>query len=125
MISVLEVWHLKPEFAPRALELMQQMDDVVGPPAHRHPGWCGHARFLQSRSDPTRVLMLYPWRSHELHADLTRDEEPTLADFYQRYCTRPREIHYYSELAVDVDGDHADHADHADPGAGHDGGSAP
>ena len=111
MISVLEVWHLKPELAPRALELMQQMDDTVGPPAHQHPGWCGHARFLQSQSDPGRVLMLYPWRSLDLHEDLTRAEEPTLAEFYERYCTRPREIHYYTELEVDVDGDH-DHGDH-------------
>jgi hypothetical protein len=105
MISVLEVWHLKPELAAQAIELMQRMDDMVGPPAHLHPGWCGHAQFFQSQSDPATVLMLYPWRSRELHDDLTAREEPALADFYQRFCTRPREINYYTPLPVDVDGE--------------------
>jgi len=112
MISVIEVWHLKSEFADRALELMQRMDDKVGPPAHLHPGWCGHAHFYQSRSQPTEVLMVYPWRSLELHEDLFRGEEPTLHSFYQQYCSRPREIHYYTELPVDVEGEHH-HAAHA------------
>ncbi len=108
MINVVEVWHLKPELANRAVELMQEMDDFVGPPAHRHAGWCGHAQFLQSQADPATVLMLYPWRSRELHEDLARSEEPGLAEFYGRYCVRPREIHYYLPLPVDVEGDHAE-----------------
>ena len=106
MISVLEVWHLKPEVAGRALEVMQEMDDLLGPNAHEHPGWCGHARFFRSEADPAEVLMLYPWRSRDLHEDLAAGEEPLLEPFYERYCDRRREIRYLEELAVDVEGDH-------------------
>ena len=112
MFIVIETWYIKPELAANALELMQKMDDAVGPPAHVHPGWCGHARFFQDASRPTEILMLYPWRSRELHQDLFACEEPQLADFYKTYCSRPRQIRYYEELAVDVDGDghHMEHA---------------
>jgi hypothetical protein len=55
------------------------------------------------------VLVLYPWRSAELLADLVRGEEPLLADFVARCCTRPREVHVYEELAVDVEPERIDH----------------
>ena len=109
MISVVEVWQLRPELAGRAEELMQEMDDLLEDNAHGHPGWCGHARFFASTQDPGRVLVLYPWRSAELLADLVRAEEPLLADFVARCCTRPREVHVYEELAVDVEPETADH----------------
>jgi len=108
-ISVVEVWHLKPELADRAEALMQEMDDLLEDNAHGHPGWCGHARFFASTEEPGRVLVLYPWRSAEPLADLVRGEEPLLADFVARCCTRPREVHVYEELAVDVEPETADH----------------
>ena len=74
VISVVEVWHLRPELADRAEQLMQEMDDLLEDNAHGHPGWCGHARFLASTEEPGRVLVLYPWRSAELLADLVRGE---------------------------------------------------
>lgn len=109
MIAVVEVWRLKPGFEDDALRLMQEMDDMLGGNAHAHPGWCGHARFFQSVADRTTVMMLYPWRSRELHEDLLASEEPMLGPFYERYCTARREVHYYDELDVDVehDDDHA------------------
>jgi 3-oxoacyl-[acyl-carrier protein] reductase len=105
MITVVEHWHLSPCLKDRAFEVMQEMDLLTGPPAHRHPGWCGHATFLRSRQNPTEVLVVYPWRSSELHDDLLRDEEPLLASLNDRYCVRPREIARYDELLVDVDHD--------------------
>ena len=101
MIIVVEVWHLKPELSYQALRIMQEMDDMMEPPAHRNPGWCGHAKFLQSSTDPTRVLMIYPWRNRELHDKLAANEEPMLLPFYQEYCTRPRELRYFTELPVE------------------------
>jgi hypothetical protein len=105
MITVVETWQLKPEVADDALRLMQEMDDLVGPNAHAHSGWCGHARFLRGHDDSARVVMLYPWRSKELHEDLLRTEESMLADFQRAYCARPREIRYYDELDVEVEHD--------------------
>lgn len=107
-IVVMEVWHFKPDLETRVLELMQNMDDMVGPPAHEHPGWCGHASFYQSAACPTDVVMLYPWRSRELHEDLVAQEKSQLNDFYKTYCTTPREIHYYTELPVEVEQDKSD-----------------
>jgi hypothetical protein len=109
MIVVMETWYLKPAFADRAVEIMQEYDDLVGPPAHGHPGWCGHGRFFQSTADSTHVTMLYPWRSCELHEDLAANEEKLLPPLYQKYCARPREIHYYRELAVEVEHEHEHH----------------
>jgi hypothetical protein len=109
MIIVQEIWHLKPGLEDKALELMQQMDDLVGPPAHVHPGWSGHASFYQSTADPTAVIMQYSWYSRELHEDLARDEEPRLQEFYQTYCSMSREIHYYTELPVEVEHEHESH----------------
>lgn len=105
MITVVERWFLTAEAADRALEVMQEMDELVGPPAHRDPGWCGHARFLQSQQRPGEVLMVYPWRSRAMHEELRRAEEPGLRTLYARSCTRPREIEYYDELPVDVEHD--------------------
>jgi heme-degrading monooxygenase HmoA len=103
MIMVVETWRLAPELADGATSCMQVMDDVAGPPAHAHPGWCGHAQFLQDAEDPHTVLVVYPWRSRELHAALVADEEPRLAEFTRRYCAAPREISYFDVLPVDVD----------------------
>ncbi len=109
MISVMEVWHLKPEFAGEAFGIMQEMDDLLGPNAHEHPGWVGHAYFYQSQENPQEVVMLYAWRSREDHADLVEQERPLLADFNDKYCAREREIRYYDELPVDVDHHDEDH----------------
>lgn len=103
MITVVEIWHFKPEFQDKVLELMQSMDNVVGPPAHKHPGWCGHAKFYQNIVGLSDVMMLYPWRSQELHQDLANQEEPLLQDFHDKYCAAPREIYYYTELPVEVE----------------------
>lgn len=109
MIVVMETWHLKAGWEVRALEVMQRMDDVVGPPAHDHAGWCGHAHFYQSDDRRGDVIVVYPWRSYELHRDLVEREEPTLGDFYAQYCAAPREIRYYTELAVEVEHEHDAH----------------
>jgi hypothetical protein len=106
MIVVMEIWHLKPGLEGRAVEIMQQYDDLVGPAAHEHPGWCGHGRFIQSTADPSIVTMLYPWRSRELHEDLTANEEKLLPPIYEKFFVRPREIHYYQELEVEVEHEH-------------------
>jgi hypothetical protein len=103
MITVVERWHLTAEHADDALGLMQEMDLLAGPPAHEHPGWCGHAQFLQARDDPTEILVVYPWRSGALHDDLVASETELLADFSARYCSRPREITRYDVLPVEVE----------------------
>lgn len=108
MITVIERWHLRPEVADRGLEVMQEMDDLVGPPAHADPAWSGHAQFFRSHDASNEFLMIYPWRSIEDHLQLRESEEPLLADFYGKYCAANREISYYDELAVEVD--HDDHA---------------
>lgn len=105
MITVIEYWHLKPGLEKDALGLMQKMDDMLGPAAHVHPGWCGHARFFQKSELPGEVIMMYPWRSRELHEHLSVKEEPDLQSFYDEYCTATRDIHYYDELMVDVEHD--------------------
>jgi hypothetical protein len=102
-VMVVEIWHLKPEYARDALSIMQSMDAAVGPGAHADSGWCGHARFYQDQDHPGEVLMQYPWRSRASHEALTLAEQPLLAAFILRYCARPREIHYYGELPVDVE----------------------
>lgn len=105
MISVMEVWHLKPELEGKAFEIMQEMDELLGPAAHEHPGWAGHAYFYQSHERAHEVIMLYSWRNRQEHADLVKQEKPQLEAFYAKYCSQPREIHYYDELLVDVDHD--------------------
>jgi hypothetical protein len=103
LVSVVETWQLRPEFADRALELMQQMDDLVGPGAHTDPGWCQHGRFFQDQADPATIHMWYTWHSRPEHETFIRDEELILADFYRDYCTGPRRIRYFTELPVDVE----------------------
>jgi hypothetical protein len=105
MVTVVERWHLAPGLAPRALEIMQEMDELLGPPAHAHPGWCGHAQFLQSHANPSELLVVYPWRSRELHASLVRDEDPKLQEFNRSYCAAPREITLFDALPVEVEHD--------------------
>jgi hypothetical protein len=103
MIVVHETWCLKPEFVGEAERIMQEMDDLVGPPAHEHPGWRGHAGFYQDIDQPAKVILVYPWASQESHQTLVRNEEEVLAGFTAKYCGQPREISYYLSLAVDVD----------------------
>jgi 3-oxoacyl-[acyl-carrier protein] reductase len=116
MIWVLELWHFKPDIDD-ITRVMQEMDDLLGPSAHANEGWCGHARFFARLDHPGQGMMLYPWRSAELHERLAREEEPKLAPFYQKYCTRAREIFRYDELPVDVDGH--DHDGHRPDGHDH------
>jgi 3-oxoacyl-[acyl-carrier protein] reductase len=108
MVAVIEKWFFKPEFRPQALELMQRMDELVGPPAHQDPGWCGHARFFRGEGTEAPVLMIYDWRSRESHQQLTLREDPLLKDFIREYCCAPRAISYHEELPVEVD--HDEHA---------------
>jgi hypothetical protein len=106
MVTVKETWYLRGEVADRALELMQEMDDLTGPNAHADPGWAGHARFFLRGTDPSQVIMIYPWRSVADHTRLREAEKSLLADFHTKYCNRERDIEYMEELPVDVDGDH-------------------
>ena len=103
MILVREVFTFKPEFASAAQDLMQEMDDLVGPGAHAHPGWRGHAKFYQNVDQSAETILVYPWVSKESHRTLVDDEAEILAEFTDRYCARPRQIDYYSLLSVDVE----------------------
>ncbi|OBB94648.1 hypothetical protein [Mycobacterium sp. 852002-40037_SCH5390672] len=103
MITVMEKWFLRPNMNRWGLEIMQQMDELVGPAAHVNPGWAGHARFYQSRSAPSELLMVYPWRTLPEHRDLATTEEPLLADIYHQYCSARRKILYFDELPVEVE----------------------
>jgi 3-oxoacyl-[acyl-carrier protein] reductase len=102
-VNVIETWRLKEEFTDRALELMQEMDDIVGPPAHVDPGWCEHGRFYQLHTKPSEIWMMYTWRSRAEHEVFIRREELLLGDFYAKYCEGPRDITYFTELPVDVE----------------------
>ncbi|MCX5205984.1 hypothetical protein OG897_31765 [Streptomyces sp. NBC_00237] len=117
MITVIETWHLNEESTPRALELMQEMDELTGPDAHRNPGWSGHAHFYQSEADPARVTMIYPWSNRDSHEGLRDAEEPRLQEFYAKYCSSPRLVEYATEMPVEVehDDDHGhDHSHHGE-----------
>ncbi|NUR59922.1 MAG: hypothetical protein HOV87_14810 [Catenulispora sp.] len=103
MVTVVETWRLRDEFAGRVLELMQVMDDIVGPEAHVDPGWREHGRFFQNQADPTEVWMIYTWGSRSGHEEFMVGEEKRLAAFYADYCAGPRDITYFTELPVDVD----------------------
>jgi heme-degrading monooxygenase HmoA len=107
MIYVIERFQLTPEAANESGQVMQQLDDLVGPGAHGHAGWAGHAIFLQKVDDPSEVLMLYPWKSRELHAELFEGEEPILAEFYKKFCSGPRRLEVYRPLEVEVEHDKA------------------
>jgi len=106
LITVMETWFFKSELADRALELMQEEDELVGPNAHDHPGWSGHADFYQRADDPSQVVIVYPWLNRESHADLTAKEEPLLSEFVAKYCRRPRVFEFFTELPVEVEHDH-------------------
>ena len=106
MVTVIERWTLRAEVADRGLQIMEEMDNLVGPAAHEHPGWVGHAAFYQSKTSPNEVLVVYPWRGIEEHLALCGDEEPLLTGFYEKYCTAKRDIAYYEELPVEVEDDH-------------------
>jgi 3-oxoacyl-[acyl-carrier protein] reductase len=98
MITVIETWHIKKEFEDRVHELMQEMDNKVGPPAHKHPAFLGHATFLQYETDPTKVLVMYPWRSQAEAEELIASEVDLIADFEAEYCAAPREVDYFTEV---------------------------
>jgi hypothetical protein len=106
MIIVREVWQLKPEYARSALEIMQEMDDLLGPGAHAHPGWVGHASFYQNVDRPGEAVLQYPWASRESHRDLVDREENMLTAFTEKYCRQPRRIDYYELVDVEVEDDH-------------------
>ncbi|MEV0155426.1 hypothetical protein AB0H57_17030 [Micromonospora sp. NPDC050686] len=106
MVTVIETWFLKEEFTDKVIPIMQELDDIVGPNAHADPGWSGHAGFYQYDAEPTRVIMMYPWRSREMHRQVCAVEDPMLADFTSKYCERPRQVQYLTELPVEVDHDH-------------------
>jgi hypothetical protein len=112
VVTVVEKWCLRPEVADRGLEIMQEMDDLVGPGAHADPAWAGHGHFYRSRSAPHEFLMIYPWRSVAEHVRLRAREEPILADFHSRYCSAEREIFYYDELEVEVEHEHEHEHEH-------------
>lgn len=105
MIQVCELFFLKDGLEGEATQVMQILDDLLGPAAHAHPGWCGHATFLQSIERSSEILMIYPWRNLELYAELCEQEESLLADFYRRYCTAPRRISFFRQMAVKVEHD--------------------
>lgn len=102
MITVVEKWHIKKQFSGQSLEIMQKMDNLVGPYSHEHEGWCDHAKFYRNSRDGTRIVMVYPWRDKESHQTLVRHEKTTLRDFISNYCSADHEIDYYHELPVEV-----------------------
>jgi heme-degrading monooxygenase HmoA len=104
--TVIETWHLTDEAAKQATRTMQLIDDALGDNAHGHPGWNGHASFLQDQAKPNEVTWIYPWRSEEDHVDLLKSEEPIVQPLIEQYCTRPRTIRYAAELPVEVEHDH-------------------
>lgn len=103
MIIVQETWHLRATFANQAQQIMQEMDDLVGPPAHAHPGWIGHAAFCQNLDRPTEIVLRYQWTSRESHRTLVSSETTLLAEFTKKYCEIDRQIDYFEHLDVDVD----------------------
>ncbi|GAA4562054.1 hypothetical protein ACFYN9_17725 [Streptomyces collinus] len=111
-VTVIETWKLKDEFAGRALELMQVMDDIVGPGAHGDPGWCEHGRFYQLQERESEIWMMYSWRSRAEHEVFIKKEEELLGEFYEQYCDGPRGIVYFTELPVDVEADGHEGAQH-------------
>lgn len=98
MVFVMEVWYFKPGLEENLEKLMQEMDEIVGPIAHADPGWREHAHFYQSHFCPSMAIMLYHWGSIEQHKELMLKEEPLLKEFYEKHCTRSREIQYFNEL---------------------------
>ena len=110
MIRVLETWNLKDEYLDQVPQVMQVMDDLVGPAAHAHPAFEGHATFLRDEDrDPNKVWVLYPWRSREEADDLIASENDLIAEFTSTYCTAPREVAYLTEVPHTHDMEDHDH----------------
>ena|SRR5215472_14547409 len=103
MVFVIEQWQLREQYVSQALELMQKMDEIVGPSAHTDSGWCEHGRFFQLHERPHEIWMMYRWRSRPEHEVYIAGEERLLRDFYDEYCASPRKMLYFTELPVDVD----------------------
>ena len=112
MITVEEEWTLAEGIEPDAM--MHEIEDVIGPLAHDHSGWAGHAMFLQPLEDsPNRLVLIYPWNSLKEHEDMIEKEQSYLPDFYKRLCSGPRSIRYYRELPhPEHDHDHGHNHDH-------------
>ncbi|MFI6054292.1 hypothetical protein ACIBCO_29905 [Streptomyces violascens] len=104
--TIVETWYLTDEAAQDATRTMQIIDDAIGENAHHHPGWNGHATFLQDRREPNVVTWVYPWRSEQDHISLLETEEPLVQPLIDKYCTKPRTIRYTTELPVEVEHDH-------------------
>lgn len=117
-VTVIETWKLKAEFVGRTLELMQVMDDIVGPGAHGDPGWCEHGRFYQLQEREAEIWMMYTWRSRAEHEVFIKKEEELLGEFYEQYCEGPRGIIYFTELPVDVEATALDAQPHGDSAHG-------
>lgn len=108
-ITVLETWRFKEEFLEQIPELMQEMDNLVGPPAHDHPAFLGHATFLQHDDEPTKVWVTYPWRSRAEAEALVAGEGHLIDDFQAQYCSQPREVSYLTEVPHSHDMEDHDH----------------
>jgi len=104
-VTIVETWYLTDESAQNPTRTMQLIDEAIGENAHHHPGWSGHATFLQDRDDPRVVTWVYPWRSVEDHADLMKSEQSLVRPLIAAHCTRPRDIRYTRELPVEVEHD--------------------
>ena len=111
MITVIESYFLKSEYAPHALRVLQELDDLLGPNAHANPGHTGHAQFLQDTADSTQVRLVYQWRDAGSFAELLCTEEALLPKFIAKYCSRPRVIQVHDELPVEVDDDDDVHSE--------------
>ncbi|MEV0899215.1 hypothetical protein [Actinoplanes sp. NPDC049802] len=105
----METWFIKPEFVEKAIPIMQELDDIVGPNAHADPAWAGHAHFYQYDENPNHLIMMYPWRSREEHRRTVAVEDTMLESFTAKYCERPRRVEYLEELPVEVDHDDDHH----------------
>lgn len=103
MIHVIERYVLKREYISKAAEVMQNLDDILGPAAHLNDGWVNHAQFLQDQLHRDQIVIVYQWKSAELLHDLLHKEESQLFSFYETYCQKPREVSVFHLLPVDVD----------------------
>lgn len=102
-VTVIENWYLNDDASKNAIEVLKAMDDQLEVNAHAHPGWSGHATFLQDMDDPRLVMWMYKWGSRELHRDLMRLERSTVETLQRQFCTRPRTVRYVEVLPVEVD----------------------
>ena len=105
MITIIESYFLKPDYAEQALRVLQELDNLLGPNAHTNRGHADHAHFLQDAADPTQVRLVYQWRDPESFGELVSSEAALLPEFIGKYCSAPRVIQVHEELAVEVDHD--------------------